>query len=289
MIHTGFWLLLIEKEGLPILPLQPMLVFAPHKAKAALADQATKNNAFATHDKKVRVLPMDIDSMRGGLIVSVQADEGLPMAVPEILAAVAETVALAHPAGLRASLPENIRAIKKAVSLPVIGIYKKSYSDSPVIITPTRADAREVIESGAEIIALDATFRPRPRGEAIADVLAFVRDNSDCLVMADIATFAEGMEAARMGFDWIGTTLSGYTEATTQHAQDNEPDYALIAALAGELPQEIRLIAEGRIWDPAQAVRAIQLGAFAVVVGTAITRPNLITRRFVQRLQQGKG
>ncbi|MBN1540529.1 N-acetylmannosamine-6-phosphate 2-epimerase [candidate division KSB1 bacterium] len=230
---------------------------------------------------------IELETLRGRLIVSVQADEGLPMASPEILAAVAKTVALENPAALRASLPKNIRAIKAVVSLPVIGIYKQVYDDSPVFITPTRKEAEAVVRSGAEIVALDATFRPRPRGETLQNLVAFLRDISDCSLMADISTFAEGMRAAEYGFDLIGTTLSGYTDETRERARSEEPDFDLLEHLAHEFPSSTHLIAEGRIWTPEQAVHAVELGAFAVVVGSAITRPNLITRRFVSLLHPG--
>ena len=226
------------------------------------------------------------NQLRGGLIVSCQADDGLPMARPDILSAVAETVMLANPAGLRASLPENIRAIRQVTRCPIIGIYKKVYPDSPVFITPTCAEALKVAESGADIIALDATDRPRPGQTKLADMVAELKSKTDALLMADVSTLDEGLAALEIGFDYVGTTLAGYTRETAAIHDPYTPDFALLQALTAQAPAESKIIAEGRIWTPDQARQALDLGAFAIVVGSAITRPNLITHRFMQSIKK---
>jgi N-acylglucosamine-6-phosphate 2-epimerase len=147
-----------------------------------------------------------------------------------------------------------------------------------VYITPTLADARAVAAAGAEIIALDATARPRPQGEKLEAIVKALKADGHCL-MADISTLDEGKEAYRLGFDCISTTLSGYTPYSRQQ---REPDFQLLQSLCQMVP--IPVIMEGRIWSPEQALVAQELGAFAVVVGSAITRPQLIAQRFVKRM-----
>jgi N-acylglucosamine-6-phosphate 2-epimerase len=218
-----------------------------------------------------------IARLKSQLIVSCQATAGEPFDAPAILAALAQSVVRGGAAGIRAERPDNILAIRQAVDVPVIGLYKRRYADSPLHITPTLADALAVADAGADIIALDATDRPRPNGETLAQVVRELRARTGCLLMADIATEPEGLAAAALGFDFVGTTMSGYTGAATPDA----PDLALVAALAR---RPMRVIAEGRIATPAQAAEALRCGAFAVVVGTAITRPAVITRGFVEAL-----
>lgn len=184
--------------------------------------------------------------------------------------------------GIRANSPQDIRAVKQLVRLPVIGIFKKSYPDSEVYITPTIDEALAVAQTGAEVIALDATARPRPKRQKLAEIIRTLREKTDALLMADISNFEEGVEAERMGFDIVATTLSGYIEEPV--AEISEPDLELVRELAKAL--KIPIIAEGRINTPQQAVAAIHCGAWAVVVGTAITRPHIITQRFVQALRQ---
>jgi N-acylglucosamine-6-phosphate 2-epimerase len=221
--------------------------------------------------------------VKNGLIVSCQADEGLPMSSPDILAAVAETVALARPAGIRASLPENIRAIKSVVPLPMIGIFKQVYPDSPVFITPTFREIKKVVAAGADIVALDATDRIRPGGVTLSELVREHHNRYDVPLMADISTLEEGLVAEELGFDLVGTTLSGYTDATRHRAASGSPDFDFLDALLSRLT--LPVIMEGRIWQPGQAVEALNRGAHAVVVGSAITRPNLITERYVQAIE----
>lgn len=226
-----------------------------------------------------------LNAIRGGMIVSSQAEPDEPLGRPDIIAAMAESAVNGGAKGIRASLPENIRAIKRRVSVPIIGIYKKSYADSNVFITPTAAEVDAIAQCGVEILAMDATGRRRPHDEQLADLVASCKDRYSLLLMADIATLNEGLRAAELGFDLVGTTLSGYTDETRAKELLKEPDFKLIRALAERLPEHIPVIAEGRIWEPMQAIRALQEGAFAIVVGSAITRPHLIARRFTDALK----
>jgi N-acylglucosamine-6-phosphate 2-epimerase len=148
-----------------------------------------------------------------------------------------------------------------------------------VLITPTLDDVEAIVAAGAEVVALDATWRIRPNGLTGAGMIKSVKNHLNIHVMADIATFDEGMEAANSGADFVGTTLSGYTPYTKQKDM-NAPDLELVAKLAEHLPDQV--IAEGRIWTPEHASEALRLGAFAVVVGTAITRPVEIVKRFMK-------
>ncbi|NOX88227.1 MAG: N-acetylmannosamine-6-phosphate 2-epimerase, partial [Calditrichaeota bacterium] len=188
--------------------------------------------------------------------------------------------------GIRANLPQNIRAMLKALDVPVIGIYKKVYQNSEVFITPTLRELKALLRTGVPIVAMDATDRQRPSGQDLEDLVAYARANSSALLMADISAVEEGLRASELGFDLIGTTLAGYTEYTKKSFNPEEPDFKLIADLSKSLEGRTPVIAEGRIWFPEQAIKSLKLGAFAVVVGTAITRPWAITQRFVKALKK---
>ncbi|MCD6385175.1 N-acetylmannosamine-6-phosphate 2-epimerase [Candidatus Sumerlaeota bacterium] len=216
-----------------------------------------------------------------GLIVSCQARPEEPLFGSEIMARMAKAAELGGAVGIRANSPDDIRAIKQMVSIPVIGIFKKWYPDSPVYITPTIEEALWVAEAGADIVAIDATQRPRPHGERLSDVLEALHKNKDILVMADISTLEEGLNAEKLGFDLVATTLAGYTEYSKQ--TNDKPALELVEHLAQTL--SIPVLAEGRISTPEQAAEALRRGAWAVVVGTAITRPQIITQCFVRALR----
>ncbi|MDZ7269463.1 MAG: putative N-acetylmannosamine-6-phosphate 2-epimerase [candidate division KSB1 bacterium] len=222
-------------------------------------------------------------ALQHGLIVSCQAAGDEPLNRPEYLAALARCAEIGGAVAIRTEGLEKIRAIKAAVKLPVIGLIKGSFADGSVLITPDFADIAAMIDAGADIIALDATDRVRPNGWHGCDFLHAVKQRYRIPLLADVATHAEGVQAAAAGADAVATTLSGYTPATAQHASKEQPDYALIASLSRAL--SLPVIAEGRIWEAAQARQAMAAGAFAVCVGSAITRPQLITRRFVAAIQ----
>ncbi len=220
------------------------------------------------------------DRFRGGLIVSCQALEDEPLHGAQIMAAMARAARQGGAAGIRANSPPDIAAIRAAVDLPIIGLFKENMPGCPVFITPTLRHAVEVAEAGADLIALDATLRPHPGGLSAAELIRQVKAATGKPVLADIATCADGLAAWQAGADAVSTTLSGYTPDSPRQ---EEPDFDLLARLAAKLP--IPVIAEGRIATPDQAVRALELGASAVVVGSAITRPQLITRQFVKRME----
>ncbi|MCK4640051.1 MAG: N-acetylmannosamine-6-phosphate 2-epimerase [Candidatus Marinimicrobia bacterium] len=227
-----------------------------------------------------------LKSLQNGLIVSVQADTYEPLGKPELLLAMAQAAVYGGAVGIRACYPENIRCIKNSVDVPVIGIYKKKYPDSEVFISATVEDCILVALAGPEIIAMDATLRKRPKDENLADIISELRKCSNALLMADVSTVNEGVKAIDTGFDIIGTTLSGYTGQSTPVLNDYTPDFALLTQLVKESDGKIPVIAEGRYWQPEDARRALDIGAFAVVVGSAITRPWLITMRFIEAMKR---
>ncbi|WP_404980606.1 N-acetylmannosamine-6-phosphate 2-epimerase [Carboxydichorda subterranea] len=235
-----------------------------------------------------------LESLAGGLIVSCQAGEGDPLHGPHFMAEMAKAAYQGGARGIRANGAADIRAIRQAVPLPIVGIVKRHYPGSPVYITPTLAEALEVLDAGADVAACDATARPRPGGWTLERLVEEMRARSAVPLMADVSSVEEGVRAARLGFDVVATTLVGY--AGDHEPLGYRPDFALIERMVAEVTGRfgVPVIVEGHIWEPDQARRCLELGAFAVVVGTAITRPQLITRRFVEamgrrRTDQGEG
>ena len=220
-----------------------------------------------------------ISQVRGGLIVSCQALHDEPLHSAHIMARMAVAAQQGGAVGIRANGPGDIAAIREAVPLPIIGLYKQDYDDSDVFITPTVQHVRAIAQAGAAVVALDATQRPRPNGDALTDLIAAAHDAGK-LVLADVSTFAEAQAALAAGADLLAPTLSGYTAYSPQLPG---PDYALIHAMATQLDAPV--IAEGRIRTPDEARLALDYGATAVVVGSAITRPQIITRAFADALQ----
>ncbi|MFM8620330.1 MAG: N-acetylmannosamine-6-phosphate 2-epimerase [Opitutaceae bacterium] len=222
--------------------------------------------------------------MRGGLIVSCQpeaeARESDPMNSPVIMAALARAAVLGGAVAIRADSPADIAAIRAAVAVPLIGILKRDVPGFAVRITPTLADAERVAAAGAEVIALDATERTRPEGRTAAELIRAVKEATGKPVFADVATLEEGVRAAKAGADAVLPTLAGPAGGD---AGADEPDFELLAALIREV--DVPVIAEGRIATPAQAARALELGAWAVCVGSAITRPRRITAAFAAALR----
>jgi N-acylglucosamine-6-phosphate 2-epimerase len=220
-----------------------------------------------------------LTDIRGGLVVSCQAPPGSPLRGTQFMRAMAEAVATAGIAGIRANGVEDVRAIRAALDLPLIGLRKDGASG--VYITPTAEHARAVAAAGADIVAVDGTLRPRPDGRKLVDSIDAVHDAGK-LVMADVATVEDGLAAEEAGSDMLSTTLAGYTDATAQQAVPAGPPLDLVADLAARV--RIPVVAEGRISTPEQARRALDVGAWAVVVGTAITAPQWIAARFVDAL-----
>jgi N-acylglucosamine-6-phosphate 2-epimerase len=218
--------------------------------------------------------------LHGGLVVSCQAAPGDPLHGPVFMAAMARAAVLGGAVGIRANGPADIQAVRRAVDVPVIGLWKDGTEG--VYITPTVRHARAVIDAEAQIVAIDATSRPRPDRSTVPEVIEGLRRTHRCLVMADVSTLNEGVVAVSSGADLVATTLSGYTPYSPQRPG---PDLELVAALAARV--EVPIVAEGRIGAPQQARAALDAGAWTVVVGGTITRPQLITARFVAALQAG--
>lgn len=224
---------------------------------------------------------MDIGSLRKGLIVSCQAKPGSPLRNSLVMAAMAQAAELGGAVGIRANGEEDVSAICARVKLPVIGINKIVHAGYDVFITPTLESARQVVNAGADIIAMDATLRERPDHLSTVEAIKLYKRELGCLIMADISTLEEGLAAADAGADIVATTLSGYTPYSRQQ---EAPDFLLIAELAARIQTPI--IAEGRMASPDDARHALELGARAVVIGTAITAIDWVTRRYVNALNE---
>ncbi|MBN2472556.1 MAG: N-acetylmannosamine-6-phosphate 2-epimerase [Anaerolineae bacterium] len=217
-----------------------------------------------------------LNQLKHGLIVSCQPRS--PMNGPLIVGAMAQAAVMAGAVGVRINGSADVAAARERVEVPIIGITKQRQPDYQVYITPTLEDALDLIRAGADIIAMDGTSSPRPTGISLQDLIAGVHARG-ALVMADVSTLEEGLNAARAGADIVAPTLSGYTPYSPQIPG---PDLDLLAALVRELA--LPVIAEGRYHTPADMQKAFELGAFAVVVGRAITEMQDITRRFVEAI-----
>lgn len=225
-----------------------------------------------------------LEKIKGGLIVSCQALSTEPLYDSYIMSKMAYAASLGGAVGIRANTVVDILAIREKVDLPIIGIIKKDYPDSDVYITPTIDEVDALYEIGCDIIAVDATNRIRPNGISFESFFKEVRAKyPDQLFMADTSCFEEGKLALELGFDLLGTTMSGYTPYTKGTLL---PDFNLMKRYKNELGATV--IAEGGIWSPDQLVEAFNSGAYAAVVGTAITRPMDITRRFVKALEENR-
>ncbi|MGO4383350.1 N-acetylmannosamine-6-phosphate 2-epimerase [Specibacter sp. RAF43] len=220
----------------------------------------------------------NLDTLAGQLIVSAQAYPGEPMRDPRTTAQVAASAVIGGAAAIRVQGVADIQFTRAAVEVPVIGLWKDGHDG--VFITPTLHHALACANAGAHIVAIDGTRRRRPDGLSLAQTIAGIHAESNALVMADCGSLEDAVAAAEAGADLIGTTLAGYTP---ERPKTDGPDLELIARIvAADLGRP--LIAEGRIHSPAQARQALDAGAFAVVVGTAITHPATITGWFKDAL-----
>ena len=219
--------------------------------------------------------PLPAFLLRRGLVVSCQARADNPLHGAVFMGAMARAAQAGGAIAIRANGVADIAAIRAATGLPVIGIAKRSSAGFDVEITPSMADARSIATAGAAMIAVDATGRARD-GETLADLVGGITQELALPVMADVATLPQGEAAAALGCAVVATTLSGYTADSPRLPG---PDFELLAQLVARL--KVPVIAEGRFTTALEIAHAFALGAHAVVVGTAITNPREITRRFV--------
>jgi N-acylglucosamine-6-phosphate 2-epimerase len=214
-----------------------------------------------------------LTAIRHGVIVSCQAEAGGPLDAPEHIAALALSAERGGAVGLRIDSPDNVRAVRARTSLPLLGIYKQHYPESEVYITPTFESARLVVEAGADLVALDGTARPRPNGETFAEITRRLHYECGVAVMADVSTVEEAVAAAQDGADLVATTLAGYTPASAGPTDNVELAARMAAAV------DVPVVVEGGLWTVEDIIASFDAGAFAVVVGSAVTAPELITRR----------
>lgn len=223
---------------------------------------------------------MDIlEKLKGEIVVSSQAAPDEPLYKEECMLAMMQSVVNGGAGGLRVAGARDVKNAKKYFHIPVIGLTKPEKLPenwkSVVYITPTLKEVNELIQAGADIIAFDATLRKR---ENTIEEMISVIHHSKKLAMADISTLEEGINAANLGADIISTTLAGYTEQSGEPTDG--PDFELLERLVKSVSKPV--ILEGRIWEPKEVKKAFELGAYCVVIGSAITRPQLITKRFLE-------
>lgn len=226
-----------------------------------------------------------VNRLKNKVVVSVQAMPSEPLYLEKCMAAMMKSVVKGGAGALRVAGVRDVKNAKTLFDVPVIGLTKpdvipKNWKEI-VYITPTLKEVISLIDAGADIIAFDGTSRPR-EGCTLNDIIKYIKINKR-ISMADVSTVEEGITCAKLGANILSTTLSGYT-AHSKEAGDG-PDFELLEALVKET--DVPVVLEGRIWEPWQVDKAFELGAHCVVIGSAITRPQLITKRFVQRNKQG--
>ena len=223
-----------------------------------------------------------VESLKGKLIVSCQALPHEPLHSSYIMGRMAKAAEEGGAVGIRANTKEDIQEIQSQVDLPIIGIVKRDYEGSDVYITPTMKEIDELMEVKQDIIAVDATIAKRPGGITIDEFFHQIKEKyPDQLLMADCSTVEEALHADELGFDFIGTTMVGYTpQSSSMKIEEN--DFEILREIVKKAKHKV--IAEGNINTPEKAKRVIELGAFSVVVGSIITRPQLITKSFAEAL-----
>ena len=226
------------------------------------------------------------DKIPKGLVVSCQALPEEPMYGKDTMPKMAYAAYLGGAVGIRANTVRDINAINKKLEgkLPIIGLIKKVYEDSPIYITPTLKEVKALIKSDCTVIALDATLRNRPMGARLEDLVKYIRDNSDKAIMADIATYEEAKNAEKLGFDLISTTLRSYTEETKGIVI---PDVDFCKQLHETIKDSV-VVAEGGIHTFEEVQAILNLGIDRVIIGGAITRPMEITKNYVKVFKDNK-
>ena len=225
-----------------------------------------------------------LNKIKSGLIVSCQAEGNSPFNNPEDVAKFAVCAEMGGAAAIRTEGVEKARAIRTRVNLPLIGLIKTQFEDGSVRITGREKDVKDLMDAGCDMVAIDGTFRQRERMTG-PEFIKTMKQKYNILIMADIATFEEGRACAETGADCLSTTLSGYTPETSGNDLSG-PDLDLIKKLNEHFSGRIPVIAEGRYNTPELASQAIKAGAWAVVTGTAITRPQIITKWFYDAIKK---
>jgi len=232
-----------------------------------------------TANKRKREL---IESLKDGLIVSCQVQKDDPIYTDDIVVKMAEAAKWAGAVGIRANSPEQIKAIKEKVDLPIIGLYKIWNDDTDVFITPTLESAKQVWEAGADIIALDCTSQITHEKTKAFELLQIVKKEiPEAIIFADVSNYDEAKRAIELGADIVAPTLYGYTEETKNI---EEPNLREFARMCRDFKDDAYVMMEGHLYTPEDAMKCIYLGAHSVVVGSAITRPHLTAKRFVDLL-----
>ena len=227
-----------------------------------------------------------VNNLKGNLIVSCQALPNEPLHSSFIMGRMALAAKEGGAAGIRANTKEDIAEIQSQVDLPIIGIVKRDYDDSEVYITPTMKEIDELMEVKPDIIEIDATSALRPEGKTLDEFFKEAKNKyPDQLFMADCSTVEEALHADELGFDFIGTTMVGYTKQSENLKIENN-DFEIIREILSKAKHPV--IAEGNINTPEKVKRVIELGCYSVVVGSIITRPQLITKSFVDELKNNK-
>lgn len=225
--------------------------------------------------------------IHGQMIISCQAVPGEPLYEESrsVMYLMARAAKMAGSPAIRTSSIRDVREIREETGLPVIGLVKVQYPGYEGYITPTMKEVDDLVEAGSEVVALDCTLRKRGDGKTVNQFIEEIRAKyPDIILMADISNYEEGVNAWKCGVDIVGTTMSGYTDYTPKR---DEPDYELMSRLAADL--DIPVIGEGKIHTPEQAVKALETGVWAIVVGGAITRPLEIAGRFMKAIEESRG
>ncbi|EHR32531.1 hypothetical protein HMPREF9709_01462 [Helcococcus kunzii ATCC 51366] len=227
--------------------------------------------------------------IKRGLIVSCQAKPDEPLYGNIIMAKLAKAAEIGGASAVRVNTTADVIACLKEISIPLIGLIKKEYEGFYPYITPTMAEVDDLYKIGCRIIAIDATSYDRPDGLTLEEFVKNIREKYDVEILADISTVEEGVYAASLGVDYVATTLYGYTPDTVDKNSElitelREPNFEIIKELKAKIDTPI--VAEGRFWDAKNAVKALDCGAYAVTIGAGITRPQIITKKIVDEMNE---
>lgn len=223
-----------------------------------------------------------VQKLRKSLIVSCQAPADSPLHDPQVISAMAKAAILRGASGVRIDSPSHVRAVRERVEAPIIGLWKQQITGYDIYITPQFEHALAIASAGADIIAIDATLRKRPGEENLDTLIARIHNELGKLVMADVDTIESAIAAAASGADIVGTTLFGYTNET-KHL--SPPGFELLSQMVAKL--DLPVICEGGISSPEMAQEALKLGAYAVVVGGAITGIDYLVKAYQEAMQIG--